>query len=185
MDKQITAISKYFSYVLRHQPDAIGLRLDEQGWAVIDELIAKTKEYPLTAEIVRLVVETNDKQRFGLSADGMRIRANQGHSIEVDLALPVLTPPAVLYHGTAERFLPSILATGLHKQQRHHVHLTESVIVAKAVGGRYGKPVVLQVNSAAMDAAGIPFYCSANKVWLVEQVATEYLHLDATPAPPL
>jgi putative RNA 2'-phosphotransferase len=147
MQKDLIKVSKYLSFILRHQPEAIALSLDASGWAKVDEVISLTKDMPLNHSIIQLVVETNDKQRFQLDSDKNRIRANQGHSIDVDLQLQTVKPPKVLLHGTAERFLSSILEMGLIKQNRHHVHLTESEEVAKAVGSRYGKPILLRVNA--------------------------------------
>lgn len=172
MQKDLTKISKYLSFILRHKPEAIGLALDDSGWASVDDLISRTKDMSLDRSVIALVVETNDKQRFQLDLSGNRIRANQGHSIDVDLKLQPLTPPSILLHGTAERFLSNILKTGLLKQKRHHVHLTESEQVAKAVGSRYGKPILLKVNAGKMHDDGAIFYRSANNVWLVETVPT-------------
>lgn len=175
MEKEIVKISKYLSFILRHKPDEIGLALDANGWGSIDELISRTKKFPLTRELIDIVVETNDKQRFSISDDGSRIRANQGHSITIDLDLPSIEPPVVLLHGTAERFWPGIEAQGLIRKNRHHVHLTESVAVAKSVGGRYGKPLILQIDSSSMQQDGFQFYKTANNVWLVESVPPQYL----------
>lgn len=175
MSKELNKISKYFGYLLRHHPDAIGLTLDSHGWASIDELISKTTDFELTPDIIAIVVETNDKQRFAISPDGQRIRANQGHSIDIELDLAPTEPPETLWHGTAERFLPAITDEGLKKMQRHHVHLTESAAVAKNVGSRYGKPVLLKVAARQMHQDGFVFYQSANKVWLVESVPARYV----------
>lgn len=175
MNTSITAISKYFSYLLRHHPEAIGLTLDEQGWASIDELIAKTRDFVLTHELINIVVETNDKQRFSISADGQKIRANQGHSIDVDLALSPMQPPDILLHGTAEKFIASIMRDGLSRQQRHHVHLTESRAVAQAVGSRFGKAVILVIAARRMQVDGYVFFKTANNVWLVDHVPVSYI----------
>jgi len=169
-------ISKYFSYLLRHKPETIGLKLDDNGWASIEDLIAKTTEFELDIEIIQIVVESNDKQRFSISDDNQRIKANQGHSIEIDLDLKALEPPAHLYHGTAERFINSIMKNGLSKQKRHHVHLSESTAVAIAVGSRYGKPVVLKISSKEMFENGLKFYKTINNVWLVGSVPIEYIN---------
>ena len=168
-------VSKYFSYLLRHKPDSIGLVLDDQGWASIEELISKTKDFKLTKELIDVVVETNDKQRFGISSDGTKIRANQGHSIDIDLDLEAQTPPPFLLHGTADRFIEGITKEGLNKQKRHHVHLTESAAVAKAVGSRYGKIVLLQIDSETMNNKGYKFFKTANNVWLVESIPYEFI----------
>lgn len=176
---KVKSISKFLSFVLRHEPQSIGLVLDEAGWARVDELLAKANERGkrLDRALLQHVVDTNDKRRFALSEDGLRIRASQGHSIDVALGLPAVTPPDVLYHGTATRFLDSILATGLDKRQRHHVHLTESLATATAVGRRYGKLALLAVDARRMCADGHVFHCSANGVWLTDAVAPSYLSL--------
>ncbi len=176
----LTSLSKYLSYILRHQPSSIGLPLDAQGWARVDDLIAKTTAFELDVDLLRVVVECNDKQRFALSDNLLSIRANQGHSIDIDLALQPQQPPTVLLHGTAERFISAIQTQGLTKRKRHHVHLSESRSVAEAVGRRYGKSVVLNINAAAMAAQGTPFYLSANRVWLVDYVAPEFIQFEFT-----
>jgi putative RNA 2'-phosphotransferase len=174
---KVKSISKFLSLVLRHEPQSIGLVLDETGWARVDDLLARAnaKGKRLDRALLQHVVDTNDKRRFALSDDGTRIRANQGHSIEVALGLPVVTPPDVLYHGTATRFLDSILATGLDKRQRHHVHLTDSLTTASAVGQRYGKLVLLAVDAGRMCADGHVFHRSDNGVWLTDAVPPQYL----------
>jgi putative RNA 2'-phosphotransferase len=164
------------SFVLRHKPDAISLQLDAQGWVEISDLIEKaSSEMPLTPELIKQVVATNDKQRFSLSEDCRRIRANQGHSIKVDLDLAPKTPPPVLYHGTTTRFLSSILEKGLLPGQRHHVHLSTDIETAAAVGQRHGKPVVLQVASGEMHQQGFTFLLSKNGVWLTKSVPNNFL----------
>jgi len=172
----ITKLSKYLSFLLRHRPEAIGLTLDANGWASIDELICKTTQYELTPELIAIIVETNDKQRFSLSEDGRKIRANQGHSIEIDLDLPPIEPPEQLFHGTAVRFLTSIRQEGLRKMKRHHVHLSESTAVAGNVGSRYGKPAILTIAARQMYQDGYLFYKTANNVWLVEHVPYKYIY---------
>ncbi|EYF08175.1 RNA 2'-phosphotransferase [Chondromyces apiculatus] len=169
--------SKFLSLVLRHQPKAHGLSLDEHGWAPLDEVIAAANRagLALTRELVAEIVATSDKKRFALSEDGVSIRAQQGHSVEVDLELVALAPPALLYHGTAARFLASIREQGLLRQSRNHVHLSADVETATKVGGRHGKPVVLTVRSEDMARDGHSFYRSGNGVWLVEAVPVAYL----------
>ncbi len=147
MEKQLDKISKYLSFLLRYKPEEIGLSLDSKGWANIEELIIKTTDFKLSKEIIEVVVETSDKQRFSICENNKKIKANQGHSIEINLDLTAITPPDYLLHGTADRFLASIRAEGLKKQSRHHVHLSQSSAVANTVGQRYGKPVLLQVAS--------------------------------------
>jgi putative RNA 2'-phosphotransferase len=176
MDNDLAKISKYFSYLLRHKPEEIGLRLDDQGWAFVDELIEKSTDFELSKELIDVVVETNDKQRFEFSDDKLKIKANQGHSINIDLDLKPITPPQFLLHGTAERFLDSIKKDGLQKQKRHHVHLSESIAVAETVGKRYGKLVLLRVAAQEMADLGFDFYRTANNVWLVDSVPAEYIN---------
>ncbi len=173
----LRATSKFMSFVLRHQPDAIGLTLDSAGWVRIDELLARMAAAGkrVSRELLQEVVDTNDKQRFAISDDGLRIRANQGHSIDVELGLEPAEPPDVLYHGTATRFRAAIFREGLQRQQRHHVHLSESIETARAVGSRYGVPVLLQVDARRMRNDGHVFYKSDNNVWLTEQVPVAYL----------
>jgi putative RNA 2'-phosphotransferase len=174
-----TKISKFLSFVLRHKPEAIGLILDEQGWAYIDELINKAKQSgevtTLDRTLIQEVVDTNDKKRFVISEDGQRIRAAQGHSIDVDLQLKPATPPEFLYHGTATRFLESILKKGLKPQQRQYVHLSKDVETATAVGRRYGKPVILKVKALLMHEQGFVFYLSENGVWLTDSIPRAYI----------
>jgi putative RNA 2'-phosphotransferase len=174
---ELASISKFMSLVLRHQPQSIGLTLDEAGWASIDELLAKASGAGkrLSRDLLHEIVAGNDKQRFALSEDGLRIRANQGHSIKVELGLAQAEPPAVLYHGTAKRFLDSVLASGLDKRRRHHVHMTSNIATAMSVGKRYGAPVLLEVDAARMRRDGHAFFQSENGVWLTDQVPSQYL----------
>ncbi|ALN79747.1 RNA 2'-phosphotransferase [Lysobacter antibioticus] len=173
----LTKTSKFLSLVLRHEPEAIGLSLDDNGWADIDELIrlANADGKPVTRALIDEVVRDNDKQRFAISADGTRIRANQGHSIEVDLALTALEPPAVLYHGTATRFAKSIRNIGLVKQSRQHVHLSSDPDTATKVGSRHGKALVLSIRAGDMHARGLSFFQSENGIWLTDAVAPEFI----------
>ena len=173
----LTRISKFLSLHLRHQPQALGLELEEGGWVSVEQLLAGAarRGMPLTREQLQEVVSGNDKQRFAFDAAGTRIRAQQGHSVEVDLQLVPATPPAVLYHGTVAAALPAIREQGLQKMQRHHVHLSADEATARRVGQRRGQPVILAVDAAAMARQGIVFYESGNGVWLVEQVAPEFL----------
>lgn len=170
--------SKFLSLVLRHQPETIGIELDEAGWVDVETLLqaVRAKRSPLTRAELDEVVATSDKKRFAYSDDGLRIRANQGHSVEVDLGYTPAEPPAELYHGTVDRFLASIRQHGLIKGSRHHVHLSADVETATKVGQRRGQPVVLVVRSREMHAAAIPFFLSANGVWLTEHVAPQYIH---------
>jgi putative RNA 2'-phosphotransferase len=177
MEKHLVRLSKFMSLVLRHEPQKYGLTLDAHGWAQISDLIAAAHRagVPLSRESIEQVVEQNEKQRFAISADGTAIRARQGHSIAVDLALTPIEPPAQLYHGTAERFAASIREHGLLRRSRHHVHLSADVQTATAVGRRHGKPVVLSVASGAMHQDGYLFYRSENGVWLTDSVPAAYL----------
>jgi putative RNA 2'-phosphotransferase len=175
--KREVEISKFLSLVLRHEPGKIGITLDENGWTDCEQLIqaagrrGKKFSYETLVEIVR----NNDKQRFALSEDGKRIRANQGHSVTVDLALEPQTPPESLFHGTVPKFLESIRSSGLHKGERHHVHLSPNLVTATKVGERRGKAVILTIRAAEMSAAGHPFYVSANGVWLTDTVPPEFI----------
>ncbi len=177
MSPDLVKLSKFLSLVLRHQPEAIGLTLDENGWADVDALIelANKAGRRLTRPLLEQVVAENDKQRFALSADGRRIRANQGHSVAIDLALPPSVPPALLYHGTASRLVDSIRAEGLHAGTRQHVHLSLDTQTATKVGQRHGRPVVLIIRAGEMAAAGHEFFLSANGVWLTERVPVEFI----------
>ena len=182
MPGPVVAASRFLALVLRHRPETIGLVLDAAGWADIDTLIAcAAPHHPLTRDLIERAVAGNDKQRYAISDDGRRIRARQGHSIDVDLGLPALAPPPVLYHGTATRFLDAILREGLTKRQRHHVHLSADVATATNVGARHGRPVVLRVDAAAMAAAGHVFHRSENGVWLTDAVPAAFLAIDAGP----
>ena len=176
-NKQYIKLSRFLSLVLRHRPQRIGLRLDRHGWAQVDELLTKATEarVSLNEDLLAQIVAENDKQRFSFSEDGVRIRANQGHSIPVDLELDPLTPPELLYHGTAVRFLDSIKQKGLISKSRQHVHLSPDEDSARRVGQRHGKPVVLIVQAGQMEADGCRFYRSVNGVWLTTAVPPEYI----------
>lgn len=167
------AISKFMSYVLRHKPEDAGLTMDENGWVDAHDLVVAIRERfgDFSHDDLEGIVVSSDKQRFQLS-DG-RIRANQGHSITVNLDHPVMVPPAVLYHGTKLEYLPSIMANGLNKASRHHVHLSATTDTAEIVAKRRkGASVILQINTAEMPG---PFYLSDNGVWLVDYVAPEFI----------
>lgn len=175
---EIVKVSKFLSLVLRHAPEKIGLQLDAQGWADVDELLEKLarRGRHVSLALLQEVVAKNDKQRFTFSADGKRIRANQGHSIAaVDLGLEPKPPPALLYHGTARRNLDSIRVSGLWAASRNHVHLSADAQTAVAVGRRHGKPVVLTVRSGEMATRGHAFFLSDNGVWLTAAVAPQFI----------
>jgi putative RNA 2'-phosphotransferase len=167
--------SRFLTYVLRHHPEAIGLRLDPAGWVAIDDLLAALAEHdrPLARSTLDMIVSTSDKQRFEVQSG--RIRAAQGHSVEVDLGLPPQTPPAILFHGTVERFLTAIRVDGLRKGRRRMVHLSVDEQTATAVGARRGQPVILRVDAAGMHASGHAFYRAANGVWLTEHVPAQWI----------
>lgn len=173
----LTALSRFMSYALRHAPEAAGFELDGEGWAEVSELVrgAQAAGHPLTDALLREIVRTSDKQRFRLSDDGRRIRASQGHSVAVDLHLSPVVPPETLFHGTATRFLPSIQAEGLKPGSRQHVHLSDTEETATAVGRRHGRAVVLRVAAGAMHRDGFAFYRSENGVWLTEHVPPRFL----------
>ncbi|AZB31407.1 RNA 2'-phosphotransferase [Chryseobacterium balustinum] len=169
--------SKFLSYVLRHHPELINLNLDENGWANVDELIAKSTNdsQGFTFEELDEIVETNDKKRFIFNEDKTRIRANQGHSIDINLALISQKPPEFLYHGTAQSNIDSILENGIEKRSRKHVHLSEDKETATKVGMRHGKPIILTINTEKMFDDGIEFYLSENNVWLTDFVDIKYI----------
>ena len=167
-------VSKFLSFVLRHNPQSIDLSLDVNGWADIDELIEKSRDkIVFNKELIVEVVKNNDKQRFIIKNN--KIRANQGHSIEVDLELKSVTPPDVLYHGTATKFIASIMKEGLSKQKRQHVHLSKDIQTATNVGQRHGKLVMLEVDAKKMFEEGVKFYLSHNGVWLTDSVGVKFL----------
>lgn len=174
--KRKVQIGKFISLVLRHEPQKIGLVLDDAGWAVVDDLLAglARKGKRITFAELEDIVITNDKQRYCFNDDKTRIRANQGHSLKLDLQLEAMTPPDVLYHGTATRFLDAINAQGLQKRNRHHVHLAADYETAVTVGSRHGKPVVLVIDTVAMQRDGHVFYRSENNVWLTDAIPAKY-----------
>ncbi|HET7229842.1 MAG TPA: RNA 2'-phosphotransferase [Longimicrobium sp.] len=177
MDRSLVRASKFLSLVLRHDPGRIGLSLDPAGWAEVDELLSAAARagVAIDRETLERVVAENGKQRFALSADGTRIRANQGHSVRVDLGLEPQTPPELLYHGTASRFVESIRAGGLHSAQRTHVHLSADEATARAVGQRHGRPVILTIAAGRMHRDGHAFFRAENGVWLAAAVPVDYI----------
>lgn len=178
MSKKHTETSKFLSYILRHQPEAIGLELDSEGWGDIATLITCAAKHgqSLDPQLIRLVVDNNDKKRFEISEDNLRIRAVQGHSsAQVDISYEAKTPPEFLYHGTATRFIDSIREKGLIAGSRQYVHLSAEETTAINVGQRHGKPKVLRVNALAMYAEGFNFYQAENGVWLTKQVPVQFI----------
>jgi putative RNA 2'-phosphotransferase len=176
------ALSKFLSYVLRHHPEAIGIALDRDGSVDVDTLLDALNRHGRPTDRAQLdrLVATSDKQRFAFSPDHTRIRANQGHSVEVELGLLPTQPPKVLFHGTVERLLPSIRARGLVKGQRHHVHLSASPDVAMVVGSRRGQALVLDIDAERMARAGYQFYRTDNAVWLTESVPPDFIRFPSS-----
>lgn len=178
-ENQKTKISKFLSLVLRHKPDVIGLRLDENGWSNIEELLAKSAKNgnSFTRKELEEVVETNDKRRFSFDESETKIRANQGHSLKVELEFEERIPPKYLNHGTAEKNLGLIFNNGLQKMNRHHVHLSADIETAQNVGIRHGKPIIFQIDTEKMLAENFKFFISANGVWLVDEVPPKFLEV--------
>ncbi len=172
----LTKTSKYLSLILRHKPEAAGIKLDEHGWADVEELIAGIqKTRPFDFQTLTKIVETDHKKRYSFNEDHTLIRANQGHSIPVDVELPVTLPPEILWHGTGEKSVASIDEQGLLPKSRLYVHLSGDPDTARTVGSRHGKPVVYKVHSGQMAEDGYVFYRSVNGVWLTKQVPPKYL----------
>ena len=173
--------SKFLSLVLRHNPALVGITLDEAGWTDVATLLTACAAHGVSISRAELdaLVASSDKQRFALSSDGKRIRANQGHSVPVDLGLPARQPPERLYHGTVADFLSSIRRTGLERRARHHVHLSVERATATSVGSRRGRPVILTIRAGEMARAGHLFYLSENGVWLTEQVPAAFIDIPA------
>lgn len=175
--KQITHISKFLSLVLRHRPETIGIQLDQNGWADVNDLIEKANNngVKFDRETLNHIVSTNSKKRFAFNDTLDKIRASQGHSIDIELGYKNEKPPEILFHGTAEKFVQSILDTGLEKRNRQHVHLSSDLETAIKVGQRHGKPFVFTVFAEQMYNDNFQFYVSDNGVWLTDNVPTKYL----------
>jgi putative RNA 2'-phosphotransferase len=178
-ETRLVKISKYLSYHLRHHPHKLGLKLESGGWVSVVELLdaAKKDKFLITYSELKEIVANNDKKRFSFDTTETHIRANQGHSVEVDLQLEPVVPPDVLYHGTSQGAVQSILEGGLQKMSRHHVHLSFDIATAKNVGSRRGRPVIFAVDALTMHQDGYLFYRSNNGVWLVDLVPPNYLKL--------
>ncbi|WP_431164973.1 RNA 2'-phosphotransferase [Tenacibaculum halocynthiae] len=177
-EKNIKRISKFLSLLLRHQPEKIGLQLDSNGWATVEELLQKSRKHGVRFTIDELegVVVNNDKKRFTFNDDKTKIRANQGHSLKtIDLELKPVQPPEFLYHGTVAKFMNAIHDKGLQKMSRQHVHLSTEIETAMKVGSRRGKPIILTVKSGEMQSEGYEFYLSENNVWLTDNVPSEFI----------
>ncbi len=178
-EERMTKISKYLSKHLRHSPEALGLTLEPGGWVGVEALLAACAQRNFKVSHAELdeVVVRSPKQRFAFDASGERIRANQGHSVAVDLELPPSAPPALLYHGTAAASVAAILAGGILPMSRQQVHLSPDTATARAVGARHGRPVVLAVAAGRMYADGYQFFCAANGVWLTDAVPAAYIEV--------
>ncbi|MEO6980479.1 MAG: RNA 2'-phosphotransferase [Mucilaginibacter sp.] len=176
-EKEAAKISKFLSLVLRHQPEVIGLILDENGWADVDELIAKCNSngHKIDFATLKHAVETNNKKRFSFNDTFDKIRASQGHSVEIDLGYIATPPPKTLYHGTATKSVDAILLTGLEKRNRQHVHLSKDIETAAKVGQRHGKVFIFEVDAGQMQVDGFEFFISENGVWLTDNVPVKYL----------
>ena len=177
MSSNTVRLSKFLSLVLRHKPQEIGMTLDPAGWLAVDELLRACAAHgvPISRNELNAIVAGSDKQRFALSPDGLRIRANQGHSVPVELGYEPAVPPEVLFHGTAQKYIESIRRMGLVKGKRHHVHLSPTAKTASAVGQRHGKLVLLEVQAGRLHREGHQFFRTPNNVWLTDSVPPEYL----------
>lgn len=175
--KYITKLSKFLSLVLRHKPDTIGIELDVNGWTDVNVLLEKMNSNgkPIDFKTLEVVLETNNKKRFSFNEDKTLIRANQGHSIEIDLGYISKTPPEKLYHGTCDKYVDSILEKGIHKMNRHHVHLSKDMETALSVGQRHGKPVIFEILAEEMAKEGFTFYESKNGVWLCDEIPVHFI----------
>ncbi|QEC66891.1 RNA 2'-phosphotransferase [Panacibacter ginsenosidivorans] len=176
-EKENTKLSKLLSYILRHKPEEYGIELGENGYTNVDELITKLNAHNenISFEILQHIVDTNNKKRFAFNEDLTKIRASQGHSVDVELGYTEQQPPEILYHGTVEKFLIAIMKDGLQKMKRHHVHLSADKTIATKVAERRGKPIILEIKAAEMFAAGYTFYHSDNGVWLTDHVPVEFI----------
>jgi putative RNA 2'-phosphotransferase len=177
-----TKISKFLSFVLRHEPQAIGLRLDRGGWVEVEVLLRQCRAHgrEISRSMLLEVVAASPKRRFAISEDGLRIRANQGHSVDVELGHERKTPPEVLFHGTVVAALEAIRAGGLERMKRHHVHLSPDAETARVVGARRGKPCVLRILAGRMHRDGHAFFLSPNGVWLTAAVPPRYIEFSDT-----
>ncbi len=184
-EKERTRVSKFLSLVLRHEPEMIGLKLDAAGWVDVEDLLIACRRHGHSFRRTELqeVVSTNEKKRFTFSEDGRKIRASQGHSIDVSLGYTPQAPPVRLFHGTAILFLSSIRAEGLRKGARHHVHLSSDEFTARKVGQRHGQPVILVVKAASMATDGHSFFLSENGVWLTDHIPVAYIEFPSADSP--
>ena len=176
--RDMRSTGRFIALILRHRPEAVGIVLDEHGWAKADELvdgINATGNHRLTKELLEAIVRTDEKQRYAFNEDHTLIRANQGHSVSVDVELKAMEPPPILYHGTGEKYAGSIDRQGLIPKTRLYVHLSADTETARKVGIRHGKPVIYRVDCQRMAADGFVFYQSVNGVWLTREVPPKYL----------
>ncbi len=177
-DKQTTGTSRFISLILRHKPETIGITLDEHGWADVQDLIDginRSSGHTLDMELLEEIVRTDEKQRYSFNEDHTLIRANQGHSVSVDVELEEKIPPDTLWHGTGEKYVSSIDVQGLIPKSRLYVHLSSDIDTARNVGSRHGKPVIYAINCRAMVRDGYRFFLSANHVWLTKEVPAQYM----------
>jgi putative RNA 2'-phosphotransferase len=174
-----TKLSKFMSLVLRHNPGLINIELDEQGWTDVGMLITKINKFgkAIDLEVLTLIVENDSKKRYAFNADKTKIRASQGHSVKIDLGYSPETPPEFLYHGTAGKFVDSILKSGIQKRNRHHVHLSPDIETAVKVGKRHGKPIVFKIKAKDMFVQGFVFFISENGVWLTSEVPAKFIQI--------
>lgn len=176
LNMDLNKLSKYMSLILRHKPDVIGITLDEHGWADVNELIAGiSKDSTFNMEMLEDIVRTDNKQRYSFNEDKTKIRANQGHSIPVDVELQEKEPPEILYHGTGKKYVSSIDRAGLLSKSRLYVHLSSDTDTAIKVGERHGIPVIYKIRSREMFRDGYKFFLSKNGVWLTKDVPIKYL----------
>lgn len=178
MSKQTRNLSKFISLILRHKPEIINLTLDEHGWAYVQELIKginRSKGQIIDQELLEEIVRTDEKQRYSFNEDHTLIRANQGHSIPVDVELEEKNPPDILWHGTGDKYVASIDKQGLIPKGRLYVHLSSDIDTARKVGSRHGKPVIYSIDCGQMSEDGYRFFLSANKIWLTKEVPARYL----------
>ncbi len=180
MKNKVVNLSRFLSMILRHKPQVIGIKLDKNGWCSVNELLLKMNSYGknITIEDLNKIVTTDNKQRYSFSEDMKSIRANQGHSIYVELDLKEYSPPSILYHGTVDRFIDNIKDKGLLKMSRQYVHLSEDIKTAEKVGNRRGKAIILQIEAGRMNRDGFKFYLSENGVWLTDYVPREYIVIE-------
>lgn len=176
---EIIKLSRFISLILRHKPETIHIDMDRNGWVNVNDLISGIQRhgYKIDFKILKYIVDTDDKQRYSFNDDFTLIRANQGHSIRVDVGLKELEPPQYLFHGTATKYQDSINFNGLIPKSRMYVHLSEDLETAIKVGSRHGTPIVFQVEALRMSVAGYKFYKSVNGVWLTEEVPSKYLKI--------